>query len=82
MCLGAAPDPMEGSMGASVFTCPNTKLNVQHWVDDDEDVPETEYAGIVCAACTRLPFVNRKTGKLLGSDEARLLRPILASPLR
>jgi len=53
-------------MGASLFTCPTTKMLVQHWRDDDSDVPETEFRGIVCPACTRLHFINPKTGKLLG----------------
>ena len=27
---------------------------VQHWLDDDSDVPESEFRGVVCPACTRL----------------------------
>jgi hypothetical protein len=53
-------------MGACVFTCPTTKLNVQHWLDDDDDASDNEFQGIICPACTRLHFINRKTGKLLG----------------
>jgi hypothetical protein len=44
-------------------------MNVQHWLDDDQDVPENEYEVITCQACTRLHLVNRKTGKLLGQDD-------------
>jgi hypothetical protein len=32
----------------------------------DPDISENEYEGIVCPACTRLHFIDRKTGKLLG----------------
>ena len=52
-------------MGAFLFTCPTTKLRVQHWLDDD-DAPENEFHGVVCSACTKLHFINRRTGKLLG----------------
>jgi hypothetical protein len=44
-------------------------MKVQHWLDDDEDAPENEYDAITCPACTRVHFLNRKTGKLLGQDE-------------
>jgi hypothetical protein len=53
-------------MGAVIFTCPITKLSVQHWLDDDDDASKNEFQGIACPACTRLHFINRKTGKLLG----------------
>ena len=47
-------------------------MNVQHWsdedVDEDDDVREHEYEGIICPACTRLHFLNRRTGKLLGQE--------------
>jgi len=32
-------------MAAFIFTCPNTSMKVQHWLYDDEDVPENEYDG-------------------------------------
>jgi hypothetical protein len=41
-------------MAAFLFTCPRTNLKVQHWLDDDEDVPENEYEAIQCQACARL----------------------------
>ena len=53
-------------MSAFIFTCPTTKLNVQHWSENDEDISESEYEGISCLACSRLDFINRKTGELLG----------------
>ena len=53
-------------MGAVLFTCPTTKMMVQYWLDDDSDVPESEFRGHVCPACTRLHLINPKTGKLRG----------------
>jgi hypothetical protein len=45
-------------------------MNVQHWRDDDDqDAPENLYEAISCPACTRLHFINRKTGKALGQVE-------------
>ena len=56
-------------MAAIIFTCPTTSMNVQRWLDDDQDTPENNYEGVTCLACTRLHFVNRKTGKLLGQND-------------
>jgi hypothetical protein len=62
-------------MAALLFTCPVTRMNVQHKLDEgehvseSEDVSETEYEVVTCPACARLHFINRKTGKLLGHDE-------------
>ena len=55
-------------MGAFLFTCPTTKLKVQHWLDDD-DAPENEFQGVVCPVCTKLHFINRRTGKRLGEKK-------------
>jgi len=51
-----------------LFTCPVTQLKVQHWSEDD-DMPEDQYEGVVCEACSRLHFVNPKTGKLMGEED-------------
>jgi hypothetical protein len=48
-----------------------TSLNVQHQLDDDPNISENEYQGTICPACTRMHFINRKTGKVLGQDHAR-----------
>jgi hypothetical protein len=53
-------------MDSVIFTCPITSLRVQHWLQDGENASETEFDGISCIACTRLHFINRKTGKILG----------------
>ena len=56
-------------MAHFIFRCPTTDINVQHWLDEDQDISENEYEGIICPACTRLHLINRKTGKLLGEEE-------------
>jgi len=56
-------------MARFVFRCPVTSMNVQHWLDDDDDAPENEYEAITCKACARLHFLNLRTGKLLGQDD-------------
>jgi len=56
-------------MTPCIFRCPATSLNIQHWLDDDQDVPENEYEVITCLACKGLHLINRKTGKILGQSE-------------
>jgi hypothetical protein len=41
-------------------------MMVQHWLEDDNDVPDNAYEVVPCPACARLHLINRKTGKLLG----------------
>jgi len=53
----------------SVFRCPATGLNVQHQLDDDPDISDNEYEGIMCPSCTKMHLLNRKTGKLLGQGD-------------
>jgi hypothetical protein len=48
-------------MAHRMFTCPETSMMVQHWLEDDNDVPDNAYEVVPCPACD-----NRKTGKLLG----------------
>ena len=57
-------------MDKLLFTCPVTHMSVQHWLDDDDLSPPGErYQSIVCPACARLHFINRKTGRVLGQGE-------------
>jgi hypothetical protein len=56
-------------MSPFIFTCPNTNLKVQHWLDDVDDTLDGEYEGIICPACSRLHFLNRKNGELLSQNE-------------
>lgn len=63
---------LKSYMGNVVFKCPRTGLNVQHWLAEEVE-PETENAPrtcetVVCKACTRIHFINRLTGKLLGES--------------
>lgn len=57
-------------MGAFIFRCPTTGMNVQGWVSDDgsENGGET-YETVTCLACSMVHLVNPKTGKTLGADE-------------
>ena len=52
-----------------LFRCPRLGTNVQHWLPDVscKDAPNS-YASLVCLACTRLHFIHKETGKLLGDD--------------
>ena len=52
-----------------LYTCPETRMKVQHWlppVRDDE--PNDVYSQVVCPACTRRHLLNTRTGKLLTED--------------
>jgi len=46
-------------------------MKVAHWLDGGEDTPDHEYETVVCKACTRLHFINRRTGRLLGQTEEK-----------
>jgi hypothetical protein len=39
-------------MSAFIFTFPTTKLNVQHWPEDHEDISEDEYEALDCTSST------------------------------
>jgi len=52
-----------------VFKCPQTGMNVQHSpTATDDDEPKGTHKSIVCPACSKLHFLNRLTGKLLGQE--------------
>jgi hypothetical protein len=55
-------------MGHIIFKCPRTGLNVQHWLADEPEPgrPRASHESVVCKACSRLHFVDRSNGKLLG----------------
>jgi len=52
-----------------IFKCPLTGMNV-HWQADGitPEEPQCTYETVVCQACSRLHFINRATGKLLGEQ--------------
>ena len=60
--------PDIASMATLLFTCPNTRMKVQHWLDEDEDASEDDYEGVTCQACAGVHFVNRN-GKVLGGGD-------------
>jgi hypothetical protein len=59
------------SNGAFAFPYPATKLDVQHWLDDDKDHPDNEHEALRCPACCGLNLVNRKTGELLAKSRLK-----------
>ena len=52
-----------------LYRCPNTGQRVQGFIADDPTEDEGEFEAVVCTACTRLHWVNTKTGRVLGGDE-------------
>jgi hypothetical protein len=58
-------------MANIIFRCPRTGMNVQIWLakDDPATNQANGYESVTCPACTRIHFVNKTTGKLLGEKE-------------
>jgi hypothetical protein len=46
-------------------------MNVQHWLAEGvtQGDPQFSYESVVCQACSRLHFINRSNGKLLGEQQ-------------
>jgi hypothetical protein len=42
--------PHQGRWPRLFFTCPNTDLKVQHWLEDDVDAPGNEYVAVTYPA--------------------------------
>jgi hypothetical protein len=63
------PSDKRGMPNRLLFTCPITRMKVQHWLDSDENTSVNEYEAITCQACARIHLINRKTGKLLGQED-------------
>ncbi len=56
-----------------LFKCPRLGTNVQHWLPaaspgDASSNSASSYVSVVCLACTRLHFIHKETGKLLGNE--------------
>jgi hypothetical protein len=52
-----------------IFKCPQTGMNVQHWLDDvSEDEAQDAFRSVTCPACTLAHFIHCESGKLLGED--------------
>lgn len=56
-------------MPAILFTCPNTRSKVQHWIPDDDPLGEREHVGVVCEGCSRVHFVDR-SGRVFRAAES------------
>jgi hypothetical protein len=58
-------------MAAFVYRCPTSGLKVQGWLADEpsSEYDRASYEAVICTACTRVHFVNRKTGRSIGDDE-------------
>jgi len=58
-------------MGNVIFKCPRTGMNVQHWLADEPPSGDARcsYETVTCKACSRLHFLNRSSGKLLGEQD-------------
>jgi hypothetical protein len=52
-----------------IFKCPQTGLNVQHWLEDIPDDAKSTYTPVTCQACTRLHLIHNSTGKLSGEAD-------------
>lgn len=51
-------------MVAFMFTCPKTSMKVQHcWI-----VSGIPYEALICPACCKVHFINRKTKKLFSEE--------------
>jgi hypothetical protein len=54
-----------------IYSCPITALEVQTLLQPPDRAGKEgkQYESLTCPSCTRLHFVNRKTGKLLGYEK-------------
>ncbi len=49
-----------------LFRCPNTGMNVQHWLADAPEDEKDRHSSVVCPACAKMHFIHNSTGKPLG----------------
>jgi hypothetical protein len=49
-----------------VFRCPQTGMNVQHWLADAPEGAKDSHSAAICPACAKTHFIHNTTGKLLG----------------
>ena len=57
-------------MGAFLFTCPTTDMNVHGWTAEEASALECYEAG-ECVACKRVHLVNPRTGKVVGGQDRK-----------
>ena len=51
-----------------LFRCPQTGMNVQHWLADAPEDAKDNHSPVVCVACGKTHFMHNSTGKLLGDQ--------------
>ncbi len=47
-----------------LFRCPQTGMNVQHWLADVPEDAKDRHASVVCPACAKIHFIHNATCKL------------------
>ena len=62
-------------MSTFLYRCPNTGRQVQAWTDDPPVAADPEaYQSVKCIACSRLHWVNPRTGRVLEPTSKHGLR--------
>jgi len=56
------------------FRCPATGLELQTLLSREEENDERPYQGLNCPSCTRLHFIDCKTGKLVREKDQGAVR--------
>ncbi len=52
-----------------IFKCPQTGMNVQHWLSGEPiSAGQSEFESVACQACAKLHSINQLTGKVLGES--------------
>jgi hypothetical protein len=66
------PEPRGGASGprSDHLRRPAPRLQTRRQLRDGLQLSAKHYESLTCPSCTRLHFVNRKTGKLLGEKES------------
>ncbi|QOZ48493.1 hypothetical protein XH89_02560 [Bradyrhizobium sp. CCBAU 53340] len=54
-----------------IFRCPQTGMNVQYRLAAAPADGTNTHVSVACPACTRLHFINRSTGQILGEKRRR-----------
>lgn len=55
----------------TLFRCPNTGLNVQHFVGESPSEKDGAVVAVNCPACARIHLLNAATGELLRDAKGR-----------
>ena len=64
-------------MALMMFKCPNWNLPVPARFDDESPESQDEtFEPIKCVACGQFHYLNRKTGRVLGSDDKEKPGPL------